>query len=122
MKPDRLTNRQIEREREAVVRLYAKLGVLAEVWLTAHYANSASCQRWLRTLYEDVIDAAYEVGLVFGYPKPAEGDSNLASCDPWVLWERLLGYDWPHTAEEYAAGWKDLIVLGRVLGITEKAA
>lgn len=117
-----MTQRQIEREREAAVRLYAKLGALAEVWLATRHCNGASRQRWLRALYEDTLDVAYEVGLVFGYPEPVVGEAKMASCDPWVLWERLLGYDWPNTADEFAEGMRDLVALGRVLGITETAA
>ncbi|WP_029423492.1 hypothetical protein [Alicyclobacillus macrosporangiidus] len=122
MDTNRLETRQVEREREAVVRLYAKLGVLAEVWLATRHANSASRQRWLRALYEDVLDAAYEVALVFRYDEPVLNDGAAVSHDPWVLWERLLGYDWPNTEDEFAEGMRDLVALGRVLGVHGAAA
>ncbi|WP_029423312.1 hypothetical protein [Alicyclobacillus macrosporangiidus] len=117
-----LTARQLQREREAVVRLYAKLGALAEVWLATRHCNTASRQRWLRVLYEDALDAAYEVALVFGYEDPVLDGGADDSPDPWVLWERLLGYDWPNTAEEFAEGIQDLVALGRVLGVHEAVA
>ncbi|SFU81724.1 hypothetical protein SAMN05421543_10918 [Alicyclobacillus macrosporangiidus] len=123
MEMDKLsTARQLQREREAVVRLYAKLGVLAEIWLATWNCKTASRQRWLRVLYEDVLDAAYEVALVFRYEEPVLDGGAAVSHDPWVLWERLLGYDWPNTAEEFAEGMRDLVALGRVLGVHEAAA
>lgn len=117
-----LIAREVQREREAVVRLYAKLGALAEVWLATRHCNTASRQRWLRVLYEDALDAAYEVALVFRYEEPVLDGGAAVSHDLWVLWERLLGYDWPNTEDEFAEGMRDLVALGRVLGVHEAAA
>lgn len=117
-----LIAREVQREREAVVRLYAKLGALAEVWLATRHCNAASRQRWLRVLFEDAVDAACEVALVFGYEEPVLDGGAVVRHDSWVLWERLLGYDWPNTAEEFAEGMRDLVALGTVLGVDDTAA
>ncbi|MBX5436769.1 MAG: hypothetical protein IRZ33_06075 [Alicyclobacillaceae bacterium] len=123
---ERVSDWQVQRQREAVVRLYAKLGSLAEAWLESASAGlTHGRSRVLRARYEEAVDAALEVGLVFGYGLPESGelaDGGYEALDAWALWERLLGSDWPHTAAGYAQGMRDLVVLGRVLGVHEAAA
>ncbi|MCL6444681.1 MAG: hypothetical protein K6T83_14715, partial [Alicyclobacillus sp.] len=81
--------------------------------------------RVLRARYEESVDAALEVGLVLGYKLPGAEELEVSpneALDVWALWERLLGSDWPHTAEGYVQGMRDLMALNHVLGVQESAA
>ncbi|MCL6443596.1 MAG: hypothetical protein K6T83_09100 [Alicyclobacillus sp.] len=123
---ERVSDWQVARQREAVVRLYAKLGSLAEAWLESGSAGwPPGRSRVLRARYEEAVDAALEVGLVFGYELPWAEELEVSpgeALDVWALWERLLGSDWPHTHQGYVQEMRDLLVLNHVLRIHETAA